>query len=106
MNDITCHSTQTMHGAFAVEILTVYSLGGGKLPHMQVLHKVLSTQTTCTLFPFHILQIDNSCLLVYKLWLSVSLQTVVSLHVTKMNVVNKIHGQYYKLPSTQENVVC
>ena len=35
---ITCHSTQTMHEALAVEI-TVYSLDEGKLPHVQVLHK-------------------------------------------------------------------
>ena len=36
---ITCHSTQTMYEALAVEIVTVYSLDEGKLPHMQLVHK-------------------------------------------------------------------
>ena len=46
---ITCHSTQTMHKALAVEIVTVYSLDGGKPPHVQFLHKVAHLKLTHTI---------------------------------------------------------
>ena len=50
LNDfITCHTTQTMHEALAVEIVTVYSLDEGKLPHMQFLHKAAHLKLTNTI---------------------------------------------------------